>query len=149
MTNLSTRRKLVLAALAADAANAQFAPVQVQKLFFLLDRNIADEMGGEQFAFEPYDFGPFDREVYSELEALARKGLLDIREAGPRPGDRRYSLTRAGYDLGQKCLLRIPPRGARYMKKAATWVRSLNFAELVGSIYKQYPEMRAKSVFRS
>jgi hypothetical protein len=47
--------------------------VQVQKLFFLLDENIAADLGGRQFSFEPYDYGPFDRAVYSELELLARQ----------------------------------------------------------------------------
>ena len=68
--NLTHRRRVVLAALACKD-RAAFAPVQVQKLFFLLDENVADELGGRQFDFQPYYYGPFDREVYAELQTLA------------------------------------------------------------------------------
>jgi hypothetical protein len=84
MLDLSHRQEVMLAALAAESGSV-FAPVQVQKLFFLLDQNIASDLGGKQFAFEPYDYGPYDRTVYSELEALSRRGLVTI-EAAPGAG---------------------------------------------------------------
>lgn len=146
MNDISPRQKVVLAALAADRSSS-FAPVQVQKLFFLLDQNIAADFGGPQFNFEPYDYGPFDRAVYSELEALAQKGLVAI-EAAPGASRRKFSLTAAGYEAGQAAIGQFNARARDYMTIVSAWVRSLGFAELVGSIYKQYPEMKANSVFR-
>jgi hypothetical protein len=146
MTDISPRQRIVLAALAADRSSA-FAPVQVQKLFFLLDQNIASDLGGKQFSFEAYDYGPFDRAVYSELEALAQRGFVAI-EAAPGAGKRRYSLTAAGYEAGSAELKRLNARAQEYLSRVSAWVRSLGFAELVGAIYKQYPEMRANSIFR-
>jgi len=146
MHDISLRQKVVLAALAADRSSS-FAPVQVQKLFFLLDQNIASDFGGKQFSFEPYDYGPFDRAVYSELEALAQKGLVVI-EAAPGAGKRKFSLTAAGYEAGQHAFSQLNSRAQDYLLRVSAWVRSLSFAELVGSIYKQYPEMKANSVFR-
>ena len=52
-TALTHRQELVLAALASRPGTG-FAPVQVQKLFFLIDENIAESIGGKQFAFEPF-----------------------------------------------------------------------------------------------
>ena len=49
MANPTPRQRLVLAALAAEPASS-FAPVQVQKLFFLLDQNIAADLGGRLLA---------------------------------------------------------------------------------------------------
>jgi uncharacterized protein len=146
MNDLSHRQKFMLAALAADRAGS-FAPVQVQKLFFLLDKNLAADFGGPQFNFEPYDYGPFDRAVYSELETLAQNGLVAI-EAAPGASRRKFSLTAAGYDAGQAVFGQLNARARDYMMTVSAWVRSLGFAELVGSIYKQYPEMKANSVFR-
>jgi hypothetical protein len=143
---ISRRKQIMLAAFAADRA-ASFAPVQVQKMFFLFDRNIVGDIGGPQFAFEPYDYGPFDREVYSELGDLARTGLIRI-EAMPDASRRRYSLTAEGYELGKSALDRLNPRAQAYMSRVSAWVRSLSFAELVGSIYRQYPDMKCNSVFR-
>jgi uncharacterized protein len=45
------RQDLVLAALAAAGGNATFAPVQIQKFFFLIDREGAHLFGGPHFNF--------------------------------------------------------------------------------------------------
>ena len=146
MNELSQRQTIMLAALAAESGSV-FAPVQVQKLFFLLDQNIAADIGGRQFSFEPYDYGPYDRTVYSELEALARRGLVSI-EATPGAGRRKFSLTATGHEVGQQALRRLSSRAQDYLQRVSSWVRSLSFAELVGAIYKQYPDMKVNSVFR-
>ena len=146
MPDLTARQKVVLAALAAQPA-ATFAPVQVQKFFFLIDKNVADNLGGPQFSFEPYDYGPFDRHVYDELNTLAANGFVSI-IAAPGAARRVYALTAAGYEAGQGALSAIPQRARDYMATASKWVRSISFAELVGAIYKQFPEMKARSVFR-
>jgi hypothetical protein len=146
LTNTTHRQKMVLAALAAEPA-ASFAPVQVQKLFFLLDQNIGGDLGGQQFAFEPYDYGPFDRAVYSELERLAQHGLVAI-QSSPGAQRRKYSLTPSGHTEGLAAFNELSPRARNYMSRVSNWVRSLGFAELVGAIYNQYPSMKANSVFR-
>jgi uncharacterized protein YwgA len=146
MTDLTHRQKIMLAALAAEGGGV-FAPVQVQKLFFLLDTNVAAELGGRQFSFEPYDYGPYDRCVYTELEALARQGLVAI-EAASGAAKRKYSLTAAGYQTGQSVLKGLNPRAQEYLQRVSAWIRSLGFAELVGAIYQQYPDMKVNSVFR-
>ena len=46
---LTKRQQIVLAALACEP-DAEFAPVQVQKLFFLIDENVSAHIGGKQFA---------------------------------------------------------------------------------------------------
>jgi hypothetical protein len=119
----------------------------VQKLFFLLDQNIAADLGGRQFSFEPYDYGPFDRAVYSELELLAQQGLVAI-QATPGADRRKFYLTPAGHAIGSAMFGQLNERARSYMSRVSAWVRSLSFAELVGSIYNRYPEMKANSVFR-
>ncbi len=147
MVAITRRQELVLAALAADGG-AEFAPVQVQKLFFLIDENLARALGGRQFSFEPYDYGPFDRAVYSELESLARADLVRVIDIGPSNGRRRYALTPAGQEAGRHALAKLHPEVQEYLAKVSAWVRSLGFAQLVGWIYEKYPHMRVNSVFR-
>lgn len=136
----------MLAALAA-VPGSSFAPVQAQKFFFLLDRNVSAELGGPLFAFEPYDYGPFDRSVYSELEDLARRGLVAIDHA-PGAARRKYGLTAAGHEIGAREIGKMPQRFRDYAPRLSEWVRSLSFADLVGAIYAQYPDMKVNSVFR-
>lgn len=140
------RNEIVLAALAAAEGGA-FSPVQVQKLFFLLDRNIAEHIGGRQFEFEPYDYGPFDSRVYSALEELARDGLVEI-ESGGSGAARRYLLSERGLGQGREKLNSLPVAATDYMRRAVSFVRSVSFSELVSAIYKAYPEMKVNSVFK-
>lgn len=140
------RQKVVLAAIACSPG-AVFAPVQVQKLFFLLDEGVAPLMGGKQFSFEPYDYGPFDKAVYQELDSLQRQGFVEMYQVAPGPGGRRYSLTLAGQATGQAALANFPLPVHQYMREVSEWVRRLSFAQLVGSIYSAFPEMRARSIF--
>jgi hypothetical protein len=146
MDSLS-RHDLVLAALAASGGGAH-SPVQVQKLFFLIDENIAASIGGKQFDFQPKDYGPFDGAVYSEISALAREGLAEIELLSYPPG-RQYRLTPEGQARGQAILdKRLQPQVGGYVKQLSTWVRSQPFAQLVAAIYKKYPAMQVNSVFR-
>jgi hypothetical protein len=144
---LTPRQNVVLAALATHSG-AEFAPVQVQKLFFLMDENIAGSLGGKQFNFEPYDFGPFDSAVYKELDALERAGFVRVERRGPAAGARRYSLTLEGQRAGEAALQDLAAGIRKYISDTSAWVRGLSFAQLVGSIYKAYPQMREKSIFR-
>jgi len=136
----------MIAALAAAGENAAFAPVQVQKLFFLIDREAHQLVGGPHFNFSPYDYGPFDREVYDELERLEGAGLVAIDNSRRY---RQYRLTPRGYASGVQQLGSIPDSARTFVSRAANWVRSLNFQQLVAAIYNHYPDMKANSIFRS
>jgi uncharacterized protein len=140
------RRNLVLAALAAAGENATFAPVQIQKLFFLIDQEAAPLVGGPHFAFKPYDYGPFDRAVYDELDVLHTTGEVHIDASRSY---RRYSLTPEGFDAGRVALATMPEATHRFLNDTATWVRGLRFDQLVAAIYRRYPNMRENSIFRS
>lgn len=139
------RRAVVLAAL-APALGAAHTPVQVQKLLFLIDREIPALLGGPLFDFQPYNYGPFDKSVYSTLESLARDGMVEVEEA-PGLRWRKYRLTEAGQEAGLMVLGRLDRRASNYIKSISTFVRSLSFEQLVAAIYKEYPEMKANSVF--
>jgi uncharacterized protein len=139
------RNEVLLAGLAAGGENATFTPVQVQKMFFLLDKEAAHLTNGPHFAFEPYDYGPFDRTVYDGLDVLARIGLANVQNSGRY---RVYSLTQSGFQEGSERLSKLPANAQNYLSEVAGWVRKLSFEQLVASIYNRYPEMKVNSVFR-
>jgi hypothetical protein len=141
-----SREEIVLAAL-LPAGGVPHTPVQVQKLLFLVDRNLASLIGGPKFNFEPYHYGPFDLEVYSTLGELERQGLVEITQS--HSGNwREYRLTPEGQSCAEAVRIRLDQRAQNYLEKASTFVRSLSFTDLVSAIYKAYPEMRARSVFQ-
>jgi uncharacterized protein len=139
------RKELVLAAL-STSNGLPWSPVQVQKLFFILDQRAAANLGGPHWDFKPYDYGPFDASVYSELEILSYGGLASI--AKPSSGPKEFRLQPEGQRRGEALLASLPEGVVAYVRDLAKWVRSLTFQQLVSAVYREFPEMKANSVFR-
>ncbi len=138
-----TNNQVVLTAMAAGEAHASFDPVQIQKYLFLIDREIPRWIDGPHFRFQPYDYGPFDKEVYAVLDSLAQEKLVHIDDTRRY---RRYSLTDSGLELGITMLDSLPKPVSRYLINVARWVRCLSFRQLLTAIYQHYPDMAVKSV---
>jgi hypothetical protein len=144
---MTPRQEVVLAALAAGQTNSELSPVQAQKLFFLVDQNVAGAVGGPLFNFQPYDYGPFDSSVYSDLDMLSFPPVPMI-EVVRNGRYRTYRLTEAGLQAGQAKLATLDANTRDYLGRAKDWVKSLSFQGLVRAIYQAYPAMRANSIFR-
>lgn len=139
------REELVLAAL-SQAGTQELTPVQVQKLFFLLDDQIAEAVDGPHFNHRPYHYGPFDPEVYRAIEAVEALGDARI-SIPPHYTARRYSLTPSGVDKGQELFEQLNGAAQSYITDAVQFVKDRSFRQLVSSIYKAYPDMKSNSVF--
>jgi uncharacterized protein len=139
------RRDVTLAMLAAAGGHA-YTPVQFQKALFLLSRqtpHLFDE--GSKFAFQPYDYGPFDQAVYHEADLLAFAGRARV---GPSPrGYRTYAASPDGQREGERLLATMAAADREFIATVSSYVRRLSFADLVSAIYKAYPEMNLNSVF--
>ncbi len=140
------REELVLAAL-SPAQGRRLTPVQVQKLFFLIDETVPEHVGGPHFDFKAYDYGPFDSEVYATIEGLARRGLAEV-DRSAQFSMKTYRLAPAGQRLGDELLAGLPGPGREFIERAFEFVTTTPFAELVSAIYKAFPKMRENSVFR-
>jgi hypothetical protein len=139
-----TRPEEVLVALRSMPLG-QATPVQAVKMLFLMEKKVPQQLGGAKFNFVPYDYGPFDQAVYSELDGLQRRGLVEIIEGQPRV----YRLTHAGQFEAADLTRRLDNNVSDFLTRMGSWIASLNFAQLVSAIYREYPEMRANSIFRS
>jgi uncharacterized protein len=139
------RADFVLAVL-STAKGAEFTPVQLQKLFFLLDQGTTETIGKPYFNFAPYDYGPFDSDVYRCLEELAGSSLLTIDYSS---SVRTYRLTSDGQRRGEALLLALPERLRDFASRCSDFVRQLSFTQLVSAIYKAFPEMKVNSVFKA
>jgi hypothetical protein len=140
------KNDVLLMALAAAGGDA-YLPVQLQKLMFLLDRNLPRDLGAPFFEFRPYDYGAFDSGVYSVANALSLDGLVLI-DRNPGTPIRTYAATKLGRETGAKMLNEIPAEVKEYILEASQWVRSMTFAQLVAAMYEAYPDTKVNSVFR-
>jgi DNA-binding PadR family transcriptional regulator len=145
--NFEQKQDFVLAVL-SQTEGASYSPVQLQKLFFLIDRNIGDEIGGPYFNFTPYHYGPFDKNLYRILDNLISQNLVFVREEGFNK-IRKYGLTAEGQRQGKLIEDKILPIYLPYVKDLENFVLKLSFEELIQSIYKAYPDMKVNSIFHS
>lgn len=151
--DLKKIHEFILAGMVAseDFYPVRFSSVQIQKLFFLLDKKIRSELKRKPyFNFVPYDYGPYDIAVYDELENLEDKGLIEIKYINTYAGLRKeYNLTHQGVILGKKFYSKCD--GETQQKILSNLQRVLShqsFRDLVLDIYKEYPEMRENSIFK-
>ncbi|MCX5809505.1 MAG: hypothetical protein NTX36_09070 [Proteobacteria bacterium] len=140
------RKQIILASMSTGNCDL-YSPVQVQKLFFLIDKNITGAInnGSPFFNFEPYNYGPFDKTVYTTLEELAEEGFIEMVSQETWTS---YKLSNKGQKAGEEILNSIASPVQEYIKNVSQFVRKLSFSELIRSIYKAYPEMKVNSAFQ-
>ncbi|WP_243325156.1 hypothetical protein [Geothrix sp. SG200] len=124
-------------------------PVQLQKSLFIISKKFdADKLKSSSFyPFDPYDYGPFCGEVYSDAERLEFEGLITITRP-PISRYRQYQITEKGRELAKSLKDRLDPEVKEYLETIVNWTQSLTFNQLVSSIYAAFPEMKANSVFQ-
>ena len=130
------------------AAPSGLSPVQLQKTLFLIGKNLAREVGESYYNFVPYNYGPFDPNVYTDAEVLISQGyVFETRTAGRSWSY--YRITPSGQRKAAEIrqAKEVSERAAKYIRDVVKWVQSLTFAQLLSAIYKAYPEYKAKSVF--
>jgi uncharacterized protein YwgA len=131
----------------AAAEGRALSPVHLQKALFLLSKNLtAAQLQRESlYDFRPYDYGPFDSAVYRDAESLEGDGFITI---SPEGRNRTYSISAQGLTEAGRLRSSLDAKAIGYLDHVVNWVLSQSFGDLVRAIYKSYPEMREKSVFR-
>ncbi len=136
------RESMVMAAMAAAGSGVSFDPVRIQKLLFLVDQECGALVKGPYFNWEPYLYGPFDKDVYEVLRELAKQGkarhessYVDV-----------YRLTQAGWEEGARTLRDLPGTVSKFLEECAAWMLKRSFPQILASIYQAYPEMAVNSL---
>lgn len=120
-------------------------PVQLQKSLFLLGRGFAGQLGEGFYEFTPYNYGPFNADIYRGAETLQQNAQVEIRRTSRWP---QYFLTSDGKRKVEEILMVAPPDVSDYLRRVVEWTQSLSFPALVRAIYAKYPEFKANSVFQ-
>lgn len=122
-------------------------PVHLQKSLFLLERNLTpSQLKVEDFYhFEPYDYGPFCSEIYSDAEKLVDEGYVHV-DRPPKLSFQLYSPTEQGIAVANDLKKSLLPEASDYLKKIVQWACSLSFRSLISAIYNKYPDMKINAV---
>jgi hypothetical protein len=130
----------------AAAKEKGLSPVQLQKSLFLLQQKYRKQVGSSFYNFVPYNYGPFDANVYSDAERLASAGLIIIDRHSGR-GWPEYRISSSGLREANRLREDAPHDASLYLQKLVAWVHTLSFQQLVGTIYRLYPKYKQNSVF--
>lgn len=121
-------------------------PVQLQKSLFLLGQRLPDEVGPGFYTFEPYNYGPFNKQVYVDAEDLESHGLVAL-VSHPGGDWRDYVATPRGTKAASDLSKRASPKAVDYLSKLVQWTAERSFPELVRWVYANYPQYKVNSVF--
>lgn len=102
-------KKVLALALLYAAGGRINGRTRFQKLAFLAEQRL-ENYGIHTYEFEAYDYGPFCKSLYDELDFLEEKGLIHCIEKPTYGGDTRYDykLTEKGRQVFEQNLPRDP-----------------------------------------
>ncbi len=121
-------------------------PVRIQKAMFLLAMEAKKEVGKRFYKFKPYNYGPFSKAIYDDLEDLVEQELVSI-ETSPERRWSTFSITSAGSRKCSEIKKSADAETVEFLKKVVHWVCGRSFSSLVRAIYQHYPKFKANSVF--
>jgi len=131
----------------SESPDGKLSPVQVQKTLFLLGQRRRKDVGRGYYVFKPYNYGPFDPNIYSDIRILELEDL--VRSVQAEHGSyREYQITPKGRARAGALSKGASKRAREYLAKVTKWAREVPFSHLVRTIYEMYPSMRKHSVFQ-
>ena len=136
----------LLALMSAELFN-RFTVGHLQKMMYVLEREVGDVIGGPFFEYENEAYGPSSPALGSVLGSMVVTRLL---RTDTRSGTRdltEYSLTRAGFARGSEILSRFSDTTADYIRKLNAWGAGTDFSVLVGSVVRRYTETGSNLLF--
>jgi uncharacterized protein len=121
-------------------------PVRIQKGMFLLAQE-SDLPIGQRYEFQPYNWGPYSRELRRDLDRLVSEGLVAAQEV-PGYSWKQYSLSHAGLATARQTLATASRAAVALLLDIRRRVTDVTFEELLKDVYSKYPEYAVNSLFR-
>ena len=121
------------------------SPVQINKSLFLMKMEAEEFVGSAFYQFEPYNYGPFCSDIYSDLNDLIENGFMISSPGGMRFNI--YSLTPLGLEKCDELKNNIDERATSFLQETVSWVLRKSFPSLLRAIYSKYPEYKSNSIF--
>lgn len=112
--------------------------IRLMKGMFLFQEE-GDAPPEVDYQFRPYDYGPFTREVYDDIEELTRRGL--VIESRDRKS---FRVTAAGRQCAEEAGL--DPEAVERLQQLRVELCDLSFRDVLKRVYEAHPESAARSV---
>lgn len=117
-----------------------------QKLVFLLQKN-AEELPAE-YEFEAYDYGPFSKDLYDDLDVLAEQHLISVSTERTNAGEEKYvyELTHIGQRKLDEEFGDNRPSFVETVEALHDEFYTMPVKALIDFVYAEWPEMAKNSV---
>jgi|AntDeeMinimDraft_4_1070355.scaffolds.fasta_scaffold00240_3 uncharacterized protein YwgA len=145
------RQLLPLVLLGAEDEEPVEGRTRLQKLMFLIQKRM-EEQGDPLdwgYPFQAYDYGPFAKELYDDLDQLRRRGLVEEREQHLDDDVIQYDyvLTSKGREFVREELEDRRPDGlAETTEAIKDDFNDVSLQKLIDYVYTEYPEYAENSV---
>jgi hypothetical protein len=124
-------------------------PIRIMKGMFVFTMEAPESWLSKEgrYHFFAYSWGPYSREIESDLVRLNRYGYLSESQA-PGKNWSYYSLSEQGQEKAQELAKEFPPAVTGYLSKVREFLLTLTFRRLLDTIYARYPNYAVNSVFK-
>lgn len=145
------RQLLPLVLLGAEDEESVEGRTRLQKLMFLIQKRM-EEQGDSLdwgYPFRAYDYGPFAKELYDDLDRLRRRGFIEEREQRLDDDVIQYDyvLTPKGREFVREELEERRPDGlAETAETVKDEFNDVPLQQLIDYVYTEYPEYAENSV---
>lgn len=148
MSESMNHRQRILLAWMSSSPSPYIDPIRVMKGMFLITMETPDDWlsVADKYEFEPYNWGPFSKDVYSDLEVLRGFGYVSVQAHSGRSWNT-YALTKAGQQAAAEVSDSLDPRLMKYIDSVSQFVINRGFSDLLNAVYKRYPQYATRSLF--
>jgi uncharacterized protein YwgA len=148
------RKILPLALMYAEDGEIIEGRTRLQKMVFLLEKELEEleksPIDSSDYDFIPYDYGPFSKKLYDDLDYLSKKGLIDDIEEEMDDGQVKYNykITSKGEEFVES---QLNSSDSELIRKLAEQMKrnynSRPISSLIDYVYSEYPEYAENSVW--
>ncbi|KXA95608.1 hypothetical protein AKJ36_00120 [candidate division MSBL1 archaeon SCGC-AAA259I07] len=143
------KKLLPLALVYANEGEAVEGRTRFQKMIFLAQKQSDEIQSVEKYDFIPYDYGPFSKELYDDIDELVERGIVKERTK-TRNGKKKYF-----YELSEKGreIIRSKLQDENFkeiertIEEIKSEFNSMELPKLLDIVYSRYPKYAEKSVF--
>jgi uncharacterized protein YwgA len=128
---------------------------RLQKMVFLMQQEL-EQRGqsgavGTEYDFIPYDYGPFSKELYDDLDAMIDQEFVDDTEEPLRSGKVKYiyEIEDDGEDLvdSEKETWEDADAIMQLAQEIKEDYNDMLLSELIEYVYSEYPDYAERSVY--
>jgi uncharacterized protein YwgA len=148
------RKLLPLALMYAGDGEPIEGRTRLQKLVFLMQKRLEeageDPLQSDDYEFVPYDYGPFSKELYDDLDETIARGMVEGREEdlGEDKVKYDYEIQDQGKQwVGDQLSKEEAQRILGLAEEIKDEYGDVNLSDLIDEVYSRYPKYAENSIY--